>query len=274
MTSAHPYPGTPQHQNLLQAIVSHYTDDPRILAVIVFGSLGRGNWDPYSDLDLDIIIGDNVHMNVVQELERTIHSFSDIGERAALIIPHVNDAADVVLASSMELSVRYHTLMSTSPNIIESMKILWARIDEATIKAAGLANRNTGEASAGQLLDMCVRYALETDIALQRRQLWMATELEHRIRELLMELFAQLYDNPRPIHAFQKEASLSLQTLLGATLPQYDLLSIQKVLLNLLDILENSLEQFTGGQVTLTQAHLKIIKQIRERQRKMNLDGV
>jgi len=62
-----------------------------------------------------------------------------------------------------------------------------------------------------------------------------------------------------------------LQTLLRATLPQYDLLSIQKALLNLLDILENSLEQFAGGQVKLTQTHLKIIKQIRERQRKMNL---
>src|SRR5438309_9432562 len=110
MTSVYSYPGTPQHQNLLRAIVSHYTDDPRILAVIVFGSLGRGNWNPYSDLDLDIIIGDTVHMNIVQELERMIHSFSDLGERAALIIPHGKDAADVVLASSMELSVRYHTL--------------------------------------------------------------------------------------------------------------------------------------------------------------------
>jgi predicted nucleotidyltransferase len=274
MAAAHPYPGTPQHQSLLQAIVSHYTDDPRILAVIVFGSLGCGNWDPYSDLDLDIIIGDNVHINVVQELERMIHSFPDIGEMAALIIPHGEDAADVVLASSMELSVRYHTLMSTSMNIIESMGILWGCIDEATIKAAALANQNTGQASPGQLLDMCVRYALETDNALQRRQLWMATELEHHIRGLLMELFAQSHDNPRPIHAFQKEANLSLQTLLGATLPQYDLLSIQKALLNLLDILENSLEQFAGGQVKMTLTHLKIIKQIRERQRKMNPDGV
>jgi hypothetical protein len=237
--------------------------------VIVFGSLGRGNWDPYSDLDLDIIIGDNVHMNVVQELERTIYSFLEIGETAALIIPHGKDAADVVLASSMELSVRYHTLMSTSPNIIESMKILWARIDEATIKSAGLANWNTGEASPSQLLDMCVRYALETDIALQRRQLWMATELEHRIRELLMELFAQSHGNPRTIHAFQKEADTALQTLLGSTLPQYNLLSTQKALLNLLDILENSLEQFTGGQAQLMQTHLKIIKQVRERQRSM-----
>src|SRR5947209_20605478 len=115
MTILHSYPGTPRHQKLLQAIVSYYTGDPRILAVIVFGSLGRGNWDPYSDLDLDIIIGDNAHMNVVQELERMIYSFLEIGETAALIIPHGKDAADIVLASSMELSVRYHTLMSTSP---------------------------------------------------------------------------------------------------------------------------------------------------------------
>ena len=270
MMAAHPYPGTLQHQNLLRAVVSHYTDDPRILAVIIFGSLGRGNWDPYSDVDLDIIIDNKVQIDVTQELEHMIYSFSDTAGTAALIIPHGEDAADVVLASLMELSVRYHSLMSTSPNILESMEILWGRIDEATIKAAGLANRNTGEASPGKLLDMCVRYALETDIALQRRQLWMATELEHRIRGLLMELFAQFHDNPRPIYTFQKEASLSLQTLLGATLPQYDLLSIQKALLNLLDILENSLEQFTGGQVKLTQTHLKIIKQIEERQRKMN----
>ena len=54
------YPGTPQHQRLLKTIVIHYANDPRILAIIVFGSLGRGNWDPYSDLDLDVIIADGL----------------------------------------------------------------------------------------------------------------------------------------------------------------------------------------------------------------------
>ncbi len=52
------YPGTAEQQALLRAVVAHYRDDPRILAVIVFGSLGRGNWDSYSDLDLDVIIAD------------------------------------------------------------------------------------------------------------------------------------------------------------------------------------------------------------------------
>ena len=56
MNSFQAFPGTLQHQHLLETVVTHYANDPRILAVIVFGSLGNGNWDPYSDLDLDVII--------------------------------------------------------------------------------------------------------------------------------------------------------------------------------------------------------------------------
>ena len=49
------YPGTPEHQALLRAIAEQYADDDRVLAVSVFGSLGRGTWDQYSDLDLDVV---------------------------------------------------------------------------------------------------------------------------------------------------------------------------------------------------------------------------
>ena len=274
MNISKPYPGTLEHQKFLQAIVSHYTNDPRILAIIVFGSIGRGNWDPYSDLDLDIIVGDNDQMNVLQELEHVTYSLSNTEEKVALILPHGEDAADVVFPSLMELSVRYHILMSTSPNIVESMKVLWGRIDEAPIKAAGLANRKTEDISPDRLLDTCVRYALETDIALQRRRLWEAIELEHRVRGLLMELFARLHNRPRPTQGFQEEAGGSLQALLGATLPQLDLQSIQKALLNLLDILEHSLELFTGRKILLTQVHQNIIKQVRARQHIMDLSGM
>ena len=268
-----PYPGTPQHQKLLQAIVFHYADDLRVLAIIVFGSLGRGNWDPYSDIDLDIIIGDDVQINVLQELEHLFLSLPDSQETVALIIPHGEESADIVFASLLELSVRYHTLMSTSPNIVESMRILWGRIGEAPIKPAGTANQQAKEISAGQLLDMCIRYALETDIALQRRQAWVAIELLHRIRGHLMELFAQSSENPRPLHVFQKEADPMLQGLLGSAIPQHDLRSIQNALLNLLDILERDLGQFSGGQAQLTTAQWNIIQQVRERQRNLNLNS-
>jgi predicted nucleotidyltransferase len=124
MTILQPYPGTHEHQKLLHTIVSYYKDDPRILAITVFGSLGRGDWDPYSDLDLDIIIGDDIQINALQELELLFHISPNADEQTAIIIPHGEDAADVVLASLMEISVRYHIIMSTSPNIVKSMKLL------------------------------------------------------------------------------------------------------------------------------------------------------
>ncbi len=141
MNSLQGYPGSSQHQRLLEAIVTYYTNDPRILALIVFGSLGRGNWDPYSDLDLDVIIADDVNIHVIHELELLFKSFTDIDEHVALIIPDGEDAGDIVLKSLMELSIRYHPLRLTSPNIVDSMVVLAGHIDEATIKAAGLANR-------------------------------------------------------------------------------------------------------------------------------------
>jgi len=56
-------PGTSQHQTILHSIVSYYENDPRILAIAIFDSLGRGNWDRYSDLDLDVVIEDAIEID-------------------------------------------------------------------------------------------------------------------------------------------------------------------------------------------------------------------
>jgi hypothetical protein len=87
MNSDPVYPGTPQQKALLKATVHHYADDPRILAVAVFGSLGRGNWDQYSDLDLDIVIADDAGIEPLPELKRLCTSFEPLGERALIIVP-------------------------------------------------------------------------------------------------------------------------------------------------------------------------------------------
>ena len=52
------YPGTERHQRALHAFAAHYRDDPRVVAVVLFGSLARGNWDIHSDLDLDVVLGE------------------------------------------------------------------------------------------------------------------------------------------------------------------------------------------------------------------------
>ena len=266
MNATEDNPGTPRHQALLQATVSYYADDPRILAVAVFGSLGRGTWDRYSDLDLDIVIADGVEIDVVQELRRLCDAFASIAERVALIIPDGDDAGDVVLESLMELSIRYHPLHTTSPNIVDSVQVLAGRIDGAAIKAAGLANECVGDGPLGRVLDMCVRYAVGVDVALQRRQIWGAIELLHRMRGLLMELFARARDGVRAYHVFQAEADAVLQARLGATLPQYDMISARESLAQFLEILEHDLRQLTGRQVQLTEAHRRVLNLVRMRQ--------
>lgn len=259
------YPGAPKHQQLLQAIVSHYTDDPRLLALGLFGSLPRGDWDEYSDLDLDVIIKDKVALDVVQEVKQLSTSFAAINEKTALIIPDGADAADVVLASLMQFSIRYHQLETTNPKITDSLKLLIANIDLETIKAAGRANLRATYNTLDYLLDRFVRYAVEADKALQREAIWLGLELLHRMRMFLMELFAYSRGGERAIHAFQAEADAELQTKLGATLPQYSLVSARNSLVRLLDIIKQDLVWLTNGQAKLSEVHYQLLELIGKR---------
>jgi predicted nucleotidyltransferase len=260
------YPGTPRHQALLRAIVSHYKDDPRVRAVVVFGSLGRGDWDALSDLDLDVVLADGVPVDVVQKIEGLVAPFSAVGERVALVLPDGADGVDVVLESLMQLSIRYHALGTTKPAIVASMRVLTGSLEREQIAAAGLGNRRQSDEPLGQLLDRCVRYAAVADVGLRRRQVWITVEVLHRMRGILMELFARARGGGRSYQRFEAEAEGWLQERLGATLPQYALPSMQEALLRLLDILERDLEPLTAGQLELGDAQRGVLERVRSNQ--------
>lgn len=257
-------PGTFQHQRILHAITSYYENDPRILAITVFGSLGRGNWDGYSDLDLDVVVADEIKIDVEAELIQLGTFLSSIDEQIALVIPD-DDDADIVFKSLMELSIRYHPLASTSPNIVDSMLLLLGRIDLSSIEAAGLSNQKLDDEPFSRELDRCIRYALEVDNALHRRYLWSAIELLHYMRHSIMELFTYSHHGKRPYQFFQKEADQKMQVRLGGTLPRYDLKTAQESLSQFLDILTEDLDQITDGQVQLTKVQSELLIAIRSR---------
>jgi predicted nucleotidyltransferase len=259
------FPGTSQHQAVLRSTVSYYENDPRIMAVAVFGSLGRGNWDRYSDLDLDVVVADEERIDVETEITRLCASFGSIDEQIALLIPYEDDA-DVVFRSLLELSIRYHPLSSTSPDIVDSLLILLGRINRSVIQTAGLANRKPEAESLDRELDRCVRYALEVDNALQRGNRWSAIELLHYMRRSIMGLFTRSHHGQRPYQFFQKEADQDMQARLGGTLPCYDLKSIQESLRQFMFIMENDLDKLTDGQVGLTGEHAELLARIRTRQ--------
>src|SRR5258705_5351070 len=134
-------PGTPSHQAVLGALSAYYADDSRVLAFSLFGSLARGDWDEYSDLDLDVILRDDVLIGTRREAKRLIHVLGLVGERIVLILPRGQGSVDLVLLPLLEISLRYHALATTSPNIVESVAVLAGLLTTEQVRAAGLANR-------------------------------------------------------------------------------------------------------------------------------------
>jgi predicted nucleotidyltransferase len=258
-------PGTPSHQAVLYALTTHYASDSRVLAFSLFGSLARGDWDEYSDLDLDVILRDDAPIDARQEAERLVPVLETVGERIALTVPRGQESVDLVLLPLLEISIRYHSLETTSPNIVESVAVLAGSLTTEQVRAAGLANAKHEETAPAELLDACLRYALEIAIALRRGELWMAVELLHRMRALCMELFAQTHGGARPTQTFEALADPALQTRLGATLPTFDQPSVWRAHQAMLNLLEQDIPTFSNGQAQLTSGQREILHAIRNR---------
>jgi predicted nucleotidyltransferase len=256
-------PGTAQHEALLNAVLSHYKQDRRVKAVILFGSLVRGDWDAWSDLDLDIIVAGDWSISAIEELEALREPLAGVGERVALILPNGPQEGDIVLESLMRLSIRYHTLDQTSPNIVDSMLLLAGSLDNETIAAAGLANRKPTAADAGLIVDRFLYFGVIAWVCLQRGQAWTTLEALHRMRSLLMELYARTHDAARAYKMFDDQAGRDLQSRLGATQCRDDPASMRQALFSLLDMLEQDLDRLGNGRVRITQEQAVILEKVR-----------
>jgi predicted nucleotidyltransferase len=260
------YPGTAQHQALLKGIVDHYAADRRVRAVVVFGSLGRGNWDADSDIDLDVIIGDDVTLDVVQELHALCDALAATGEKTALAFPAGPDEGEIVFESLMQISVRYHPLATTKPAIVDSMMVLTGELDAKSIAAAGLNNQTEDNLPLRLLLDQLLRYVAVTDAAVRRHNLWLAIELLGRMRGLCLEIFTQARDGDRSFYFFASAAGAPLQERIGQALPQFDLASIRHSLLTFIDILEQDLETLSAGKLQLRDSDRRLLARVRQNQ--------
>lgn len=258
-------PGTPRHRRVLAATITHIAAQPWARALVLFGSLARGNWDEYSDLDLDVVIADDAHVDPVAELERLCASFAPLGERSAVIVPKRGDEGDVVLESLMGLSVRFHPLATTSPNIVSSMRLLWGHVAVGEIAAAGRANQSSVTSAPDDLLGYALRQAVEASTKLRRGRLWMAINALNECHDALFTLYGVARAALRPLHAFEAHADGDLERRFAATQPAYDGASILTALLAVLDLIERDLEGLTRGRVTLSEPQRTLIAGVRRR---------
>ena len=132
-----------------------------------------------ADVDLDIVTGDGVDVMPGREAGALF------GPRAAIVVAWA-DCADVVLGSLEEVSIRWHPLAATSPNICASVRVVYGQLTAAEIIAAGEAN--LAQPDEQRLLDSLVRDAIGAWKMLSRGHRWEAAAGVERMRRSLLML--------------------------------------------------------------------------------------
>jgi len=171
--------GTDGHRALIEQVVAHYRGDARVRAIVVFGSVSTGTWHVLSDVDLDVVTDDGA------VIEPAVEAAALFGPRAAIILPGT-DSVDVVLDSLEEVSIRWHPLATTSPNICASAQVVAGDLSTADVVAAGDGNR--AQPDHQQLLDAFVRDAVYAWKAISRANSWNAVAAVQRMRQCLVAL--------------------------------------------------------------------------------------
>lgn len=240
--------GTQQHQEVLQAILSCYEQDLQIRSIIVFGSLSKGNWDEFSDIDLDIIVKDNYPIDAATELENLKPFFSKANQQIAIAVYHSQDEVDIVFKSLLQLSVRYHVLASIHPSVVESMHILKSSISEQEIRFAGKKNQEIRSKSLTEILDECLRHVLGVTVAVKRNNLWLAEDLLYRIRNNILRLFTEARGGQRSYYFFERNASQELQSRVRKTFSFGTSQSITTALLQIIYLLEEDFAELVNQQ--------------------------
>lgn len=202
--------GSVRHQVLIDHVVAFYRDDERVRAVAVFGSVAAGTWHELSDVDLDVVTADEVMVVPSEEVQALF------GDRARIVLASA-DSADVVLDSLEELSIRWHPLVTTSPNIASSVRSVYGHLSDLDIRAAGEANRKSPDEQ--RLLDQLVRDAIGAAKAIRRSDTWSATAAVERMWGTLVSLFGRRVS----LELDPADPEAALKQVLAATRESYDL---------------------------------------------------
>jgi predicted nucleotidyltransferase len=211
--------GSGAHRAIIEQVIAHYRGDVRVVAVAVFGSVSTGAWHELSDVDLDIVTGDRV---VVRPGEEVAALF---GPRAVIVLTRA-DSADIVLDSLEEVSIRWHPLRATSPNICASARVVHGELPDAELSAAGEANRCRPDEQ--RLLDALVRDATGAAKYLTRGHRWEAAVAVERMRRSLVELRGRRDD----LQLDPADPARALAAVLAETQAGYDLGPARRALLD------------------------------------------
>jgi predicted nucleotidyltransferase len=253
-------PGNKTHQKILQLLVKLFQNDKNIQAFIIFGSLVRGNWDKYSDLDLDAIVNSTDNEMVQVEMKQVINILSSSGFTILTSFEEFPNEIVVILESLDRISIRFHLLKDTNRSILDSMQILCGTLTkEEIIKSTIQKEKNTNpELLSNKFLEL----AIYVPVSIKRNNLMNAYFFVNKMRQIIIQIYINSHGIKREFD-FENNADIYLVNDLKKTYGNCTNQEIKQSFILLLNIFEQKIDKISAGKFVLTKNQLILLQKVK-----------
>lgn len=252
-------PGTKTHQQILQLLINLFRNDKNIQAFIVFGSLVRGNWDTYSDLDLDAVVTDNSKEIVQNEIKQMFDVLSSSGFNILTAFEEFPNEQVIILNSLDRIGIRFHTIADTHPVILDSMRVLCGGLSEGDIKKS--LTQGEKKIDIDLLNNKFLELAIYVPISLKRNKPMNAIFFLNKMRQILIQIY-NLTHNIKREFDFEQQMDFPLKESFYLTYPECKKEEIEKAFIKLLDMYQFNIKKISLNKINLTKNQLLLLDKV------------
>jgi len=251
-------PGTIIHKQILKVLLELFKQDKNVRAFIIFGSLVRGNWDKYSDLDLDVVVIDTnpdiirQEVNImVEKLNMQIHILHYFEEFTNEFV--------FVFNTLDRMSIRFHTLEDTHPSITETMKILYGNLTIEEIKRSQNMQLKK-ETNLQMLNNKFLEHSIYAKLSIKRNKLINASFFLNKMRQIIIEIYVK--SRAKREFDFEEIAEDKIKQNMIKTYFLLNHQSIKMAFKALLNLYKTSIEELSSGKIILENNQKLILEEV------------
>lgn len=254
-------PGNKTHQKILQLLIDLFQTDKNIEAFIVFGSLIRGNWDDYSDLDLDAVITNDSREIVQNEIKQMLDILSSSGFKILTAFEEFPNEQVIILDSLDRISIRFHLLKNTNNSILDSMQILCGKLTKEHIQKSCVKKEKNP--SLELLNNKFLELAIYVPISLTRNKPMNALFFINKMRQTIIQIYNYSHGIEREFD-FESKADIALINNLKETYGNCAMGEINQAFNSLLDLYEHKIRKMSADKLSLSDDQLKILRKVKD----------
>jgi len=250
------YPGNLTHQNILKNLMPVFESDPNIEAFIIFGSMVRGNWDRYSDLDLDAIVKDDGIDIVQKHFDKMLYALRNANLNVSDSFSEYPNEYVIILDSLDRISIRFHTVEDTHLAILSSMQILCGCLTKEDIITK--SKRKPKENDIEILHHKFLEHSIYVPLSLKRNKPINAQFFLNKMRQTIIQIYVFSRGIQREFE-FEDIASADLKNELYKTYATSDTNSIQNAFKKFVKLYLDNLDEISNHKLSLSGSQKQIL---------------